>query len=104
MSEIPQAAIDAAAKARYETREPTATDLATAKRMLEAAEAVWPHDPLARDPASTTSATIERAPQFDYDRRRPASRAFGFGPPEVLINGATPAEDYRDEKWQDATT
>lgn len=30
-----------------------------------------------RDPRSTTGAHVERAPQFDYERRRPAS--FGFG-------------------------
>lgn len=68
-----------------------------AQRALEAAEQAWPHQPPKRDPASTTDAstTIRNTP-----RRAPAT-AFGFTR-DILLNGATAAEDTRDERWRDA--
>lgn len=63
---IPQIAINAALAARAHALidRPTPivlSDEALTRIMLEAAEAVWPHDPPKRDPASVTHCGTERA-------------------------------------------
>lgn len=73
---------------------------------VDAAERAWPHEPPKRDPASSTHLTTDRA--WTAARRAPATgQAFGFsrpGTPDHYLGGATVAEGYRDEKWQDATS
>jgi len=63
---IPPEAVQSAAEALR--NEGTQGQLeALAAIVLEAAEAVWPHAPPQRDPASTTAATVERALQLADD-------------------------------------
>lgn len=87
MPDIPQAAINAAAAVLHErehpepccTSAPLPRHVEAAAAALEAAEAVWPHEPPQRDQASTVNATTA----FGVQRTVPPRGRFGFGPAEV---------------------
>ena len=100
MPDIPQAAVDAAARAVDEwfghdgDLSVTMTEVSAAmvRVALEAAEAAWPHAPQQRDPASTVAAGMNLATPAKYHdgnirktpaRQHPQPHCFGFGPPEV---------------------
>jgi hypothetical protein len=83
VSEIPKAALDAAAE---RLRDEHDYDLERASELaltaLEAAEEAWPHNPPGHDYASTTASSTQLA----GPRPRPYGRSikrFGFGPPDV---------------------
>lgn len=95
MAELPVEAVAAAAQALHEAGCSNATGppwcttplsdwhLDRARTALAAAEAVWPHGPPSRDPASTTSCGTERRSQDPTHQAPARGRAFGFGPPQA---------------------
>jgi hypothetical protein len=84
VADIPQAAIGAARERlikllvhnRHILLGETESNVIT-REVLEAAEEAWPHEPPKRDPASTTTASTERAAQPRTSR----AHGFGFGRP-----------------------
>ena len=80
MTDVPREALAAAAAAcPFVNRD-------AIRRMLEAAEAVWPHEPPRRDPASTTGGQVTMAapPRTRHMHQLPPQPprrvpAFGFG-------------------------